>query len=91
MVYLIHFEKPLAHSRHYIGWTSNLEKRLAHHKNGTGARILLALNLAGIAWKVVRTWPEADGHFERQLHNYKNSPRLCPICNPSTYLTKKKG
>jgi predicted GIY-YIG superfamily endonuclease len=85
MVYLIHLEKPLAHARHYIGFTPGsgkraLNKRITKHKNGTGSKFLNAVNQAGISYKVVRTWDEGDRAFERQLKNRKKSSCLCPEC-----------
>jgi len=86
VVYLIHFEKPLAHSSHYIGWASNLEGRLWHHHNGTGARILAAANENGIKWHVVEVWPNEDRYFERQLKNRKGASRFCPVCREEVTL-----
>jgi predicted GIY-YIG superfamily endonuclease len=85
MVYLIHLEKPLAHARHYIGFTPGsgkrvLNKRMTKHKNGTGSKFLAAVNRAGIDWHVARTWEEGDRTFERQLKNRKKSSCLCPEC-----------
>ena len=35
-VYLLHFERPYkGKMRHYLGWTSDLERRLANHRQGT--------------------------------------------------------
>lgn len=79
-VYLIHFERPYKHARHYLGYAKHLEARLEHHRNGTGARFLQVVNEAGIEWEVVRTW-EGDHSLERRLKARKNAPReLCPIC-----------
>jgi hypothetical protein len=36
----------------------------------------------GIGFDVVRIWEDGDKNFERKLKNRKNSPKLCPICNP---------
>jgi hypothetical protein len=47
-----------------------------------GAKLLRAVNRAGISWEVVRTWSVNSQELERHLKNLKNSPRLCPICNP---------
>lgn len=80
MVYLIHFDTPFYHCRHYLGYASKLDRRLAHHKRGTGSRLLRAVNEAGIGWQVVRTW-EGDGNLEQELKKRKNSRKLCPICN----------
>lgn len=81
MVYLIHFSRPYKHARHYIGYTDNLEQRdHAHHCTCDGARLLQVVRNAGIDFEVVRTWPDGDCIFERQLKNRKNASKLCPVC-----------
>ena len=42
-VYLLHFDRPYAHARHYTGWTTDLTTRLADHAAGHGARLLAVL------------------------------------------------
>ena len=81
-VYLIHFDQKLKHAGHYIGFANQVDKRLAHHKNGTGARILKVCNDLGITYGIVKVWEGKDRLFERKLKNSKNAPRLCPVCNP---------
>lgn len=78
-VYLIHFARPYKHARHYLGSALNLEARLAHHRTGTGARLLAVVNEADIAWCVVRTWP-GDKTVERKLKDRHNAKKLCPVC-----------
>lgn len=78
--YLIHFDTPLAHARHYLGWTTNLPMRLEAHAKGNGSRIMEVINERGIGWQLARVWPGGRA-LERQLKRQKNSPRLCPICN----------
>ncbi len=79
-VYLIHLQRPYRHARHYLGWTMDVERRLAEHRGGGGSPLLRAAAAAGISFEVARTWP-GDRHLERRLHRYKNTPaRLCPIC-----------
>lgn len=56
-VYLLHFDRPYRHARHYVGWTSNLDGRLAEHTAGHGARLLAVVHAAGIGWHLARTWP----------------------------------
>lgn len=57
MVYLIHFEKKLHHTQHYIGFVEgDLGQRIALHKMSRGAKLLAAINELGIEWHVVRTW-----------------------------------
>lgn len=79
MVYLLHFDKPLRHARHYLGYAEDVEKRLKRHRSGAGSRLLAALKRAGIEFTLVRTW-EGDRKFERSLKQRKNSPDLCPVC-----------
>lgn len=82
VVYLIHFDSPLCHARHYLGWSERLEDRIAEHRAGRGSRLMSAVNQAGIAWSVSRTWTGTRA-LERNLHRRKASPRLCPICRGS--------
>lgn len=82
-VYLIHFDKPLAHARHYIGYVTtmgNLEKRMEYHRTGNGSRLMWAVTLAGIEWRVVRVWENGTQGDERRLKRGKNGPKLCPVC-----------
>jgi predicted GIY-YIG superfamily endonuclease len=79
-VYLLHFERPYKHARHYLGFATDLERRLELHRRGQGARLMEVIAAAGIGFTVARTW-EGDRHFERRLKRRHNSPaRLCPIC-----------
>lgn len=86
MVYLIHFESPLAHARHYIGFAIGTSgaRRWARHRAGCGARLIRAVQAAGIGWKVVRTWPDGDRVFERSLKKRKGAAGLCPVCRGET-------
>ena len=85
MVYLLHFERPYHHARHYIGFARSadtLPKRIKHHRQGSGARLMEVIAAAGIGFEHVRTWPDGDRTFERRLKDQKHGPRLCPVCNP---------
>jgi len=79
VVYLLHFNRPLAHARHYMGWTTNLQERLHAHETGHGSRLMEVVAEWGITWRLVRVW---EGHrdLERSLKAQHNSPRLCPVC-----------
>ncbi len=80
-VYLLHFDKPLKHAKHYIGYAENdVEQRLEKHKSGQGARLLQVITEKGIGFKLAKTWNNASRSFERALKNKKNAPRFCPIC-----------
>jgi hypothetical protein len=85
VVYLIHLDQklgsdhPKGRARHYLGTTINLDRRLAQHRDGTGARILAAATARGIGFDVVRTWPGGRDE-ERRMKKLHNAPRLCPRC-----------
>ena len=81
VVYLLHFERSYHHARHYLGYTDDLDGRLAAHRAGRGSPPLVAAAVReGIDFVLAATWP-GDRHHERRLHHYHNSPRqLCPIC-----------
>jgi predicted GIY-YIG superfamily endonuclease len=79
-VYLIHFDRPYHHARHYIGYTDDMDARLARHHAGNGSKLLAAVRKAGIEYEMVRTWEGVGRDFERELKNQKNAPRLCPVC-----------
>jgi len=80
-VYLIHFEQPYWHAQHYLGTAADLAARIAEHQAGTGAKLLAAVNRAGIQWSVVRTWPGSYAQ-EKALKRRHNGRDLCPVCNP---------
>lgn len=82
-VYLFHFERPYHHAQHYLGCSFDLEDRLKSHYGGYGSKLLRAVLLAGISFRVVRVWPYGDFALEKSLKSLKNNPKLCPICNPS--------
>ena len=63
-VYLLHFERPYKHARHYLGFAEDLERRLELHRAGRGARLVEVVVAAGIGFQLVRTW-EGDRTLER--------------------------
>ena len=80
-VYLIHFDTPLGHAKHYIGTAKNTDSRFFAHRQGKGARILQVCNELRIGYQMVRFWI-GGRKLERKLKKGKNSPLLCPVCNP---------
>ena len=88
VVYLLHFDVPYKHAKHYLGCTTNLQARLEAHQQGEGAKLMRAVRMAGIRFQLARTW-EGGRELERQLKRRKSSPRLCPICQ--SFLSVKKG
>ena len=80
MIYLLHFDQPYRHARHYLGYADDLDARLKRHRAGNGARLIEVINAAGITWRCVRTW-RGGRKLERQLKRRKEGPALCPICS----------
>jgi predicted GIY-YIG superfamily endonuclease len=78
-VYLLHFDRPYKHARHYIGWTDDLDARLAAHQTGQGARLLAVVHAAGIGWTLARTW-DGGRIRERQIKRQGGASRCCPLC-----------
>lgn len=81
--YLLHFEQPISpkHTcQHYIGWCTDLHRRMAEHRAGTAARLTEVAKERGIGFTVARVW-KGDRQLERRLKNQKSGPRLCPICS----------
>ncbi len=78
-VYLLHFDTPYRHARHYLGWTENLDQRLARHRAGDGARLMAVITDAQITWRLARTW-DGTRRAERRLKNRGGHARICPIC-----------
>jgi predicted GIY-YIG superfamily endonuclease len=82
-IYLLHFSAPFGHAKHYTGWARNLDARLAHHANGTGARLTQVVAAAGIGWTLARTW-DGTRSRERQLKRQGGASRRCPVCRAET-------
>lgn len=79
VVYLLHFDRPLHHARHYIGFCqtrAGLETRFSYHRSGRGSKLLKAV---GGGWQLARLW-KGTRDDERALKNRKEAPELCPIC-----------
>ena len=82
-VYLLHFDRPLHHARHYLGFTTDLADRMVRHASGNGAKLVAAVRAAGIGWTLARTWVDVPRELERRLKARKRIRRRCPICSPN--------
>ncbi len=90
VVYLIHFDRPYCHARHYLGTTNDLEHRLEQHRRGVrygGARLMEVIIQAGITWRLACTW-EGGRELECQLKAWHSGCRLCPICKAECELER---
>ena len=92
MVYLLHFDQPYKHARHYVGWATNVKRRLAEHQAGRGARLLAVVHAAGIGWQLARMWPGSRAR-ERQIKRQGGHARHCPLCGvrPRTLPRNRDG
>lgn len=88
-VYLLHFERPFGHARHYMGWAMHLDSRLRHHEQGSGANLLRHVRNAGIGWTLARTW-QGDRFLERRLKVQGGHSRKCPMCKGLTQDTSSR-
>ncbi len=89
MIYILHFNSPYRHARHYAGYANDpetLRKRLWLHSNGKShARLMEVIHDAGIRYTLAVVI-EGDRTLERRIKN-RGVSRVCPLCNPGFDLT----
>ena len=81
VIYMLHFDQPYRHARHYVGWTEDLLDRLERHATGHGARLVAVIWDAGIGFTAVRIC-EGTRTTERAIKNAGGAVRYCPACTP---------
>ena len=81
IIYMLHFDRPYRHARHYTGWTADLLDRLDAHATGHGARLVEVIWQAGIGFTLIRLC-EGTRATERAIKNAGGAPRYCPACTP---------
>lgn len=79
-VYLLHFDGPYKHAKHYVGYSKDIDARIEMHRQGQAARLTQVIKEHGIGFVVAKTWGRATRRFERQLKNRGGASRYCPIC-----------
>lgn len=85
-VYLVHFARRYNGAQHYLGFSTDIPKRVKAHRAGRGSPLLKAVTEHGISWRVVRTWQRNDGYFEQNLKHCFALKDLCPVCSgPHAY------
>lgn len=78
--YLLHFDGPYLHAKHYLGWSENgWEDRVALHLAGKGSPLVRAAVADGANIQLVRLFPSVTRHFERRLKEHGKA-HLCPSC-----------
>lgn len=80
-VYVLHFDPPYKHARHYIGFCEKeVNTRLATHCNGNGNPLVKAAVAAGSKITVAHVFKGADRTFERKLKNRRDVCKWCRLC-----------
>jgi len=82
MVYLLHFDRPFRHMRHYVGAAADLlalELLIANPGMHTRSSMLIAAKKAGVRFTIGRIW---RGGAERAdlVRSHQNHTRHCDIC-----------
>jgi hypothetical protein len=86
-LYLLHFDRPYQHARHYLGFAKDvptMHQRIDWHYNASAAdgkkhRLMQAVRGAGISFTLARVWPDGTRDDERRKKQRGHS-RHCPIC-----------
>jgi hypothetical protein len=86
-VYLLHFDRPYRHARHYMGYAWNLESmhaRIDRHYAATPGdghhhRLIQVIRAAGISFTLARVWETATPEDERRM-KCRGHARRCPLC-----------
>jgi transposase-like protein len=82
--YLLHFDQPVGRKaqRHYVGFTTDIPRRLLQHRRGERvacrpARLAARL---GIAVRLAKTWFPGSLELEQKLKAAGDLEHLCRIC-----------
>jgi predicted GIY-YIG superfamily endonuclease len=78
-VYLLHFEPAYRHARHYVGWASDVDARVALHRRGHGSPLIAAAVAAGVEITLAATF-DGSRHLERRLKRWHKTGQFCPVC-----------
>lgn len=84
-IYVIHFDRPLGHARHYVGSTGALRQRLCRHAHGHGSRLTRELHKRGIGFRLgglFRAKPEWMRRIERLCKAHHQAAHFCGFCRP---------
>lgn len=84
-LYVLHFDQPRHHARHYLGSSAHLMQRLAQHANGQGSKLTKALWLDCQGWQLAALFipkdpTESIRDLERRAKTRKNTAAYCPFC-----------
>ena len=84
-IYLLHFSgRTKRGQQHYLGWTSNIERRITQLRLGSGAGVTRNAVAEGLKLTVARTW-KGTPDLETRLKEWSRQGRkgfsgICPFC-----------
>lgn len=67
--------------KHYVGFSKKVEKRLFHHRKGSGANFLCQALLRGLTFHLTVRF-SGTKRDERRLKETGHIKNYCPRCNP---------
>lgn len=80
-LYLLHFEQPYKHARHYLGIARNgIERRIEEHRAGKGANITAVVKRNGIGFVLAKSWLNVPFKSEKKIKG-RGLKVYCPICS----------
>jgi hypothetical protein len=83
-LYLLHFDRPYRHARHYLGYAkrapADYARRVAAGAEYPPHELVLAALGDGVTMRVADVWPGLDRNDRRELRAGHDRRRLCPIC-----------
>ena len=84
VIYLLHFDQPYRHAKHYTGWTEDLLDRLDRHAAGAAPAWSRSSGKPGSAspWSASA---KAPARTERAIKNAGGAARYCPACTPQPW------
>lgn len=80
-LYLLHFNQPYKHAKHYLGIAKNgIDRRLIEHRKGKGANLTKVIKMAGIEFTLARIWLNVPRKSENKLKG-RGLTIYCPLCS----------
>jgi predicted GIY-YIG superfamily endonuclease len=84
-IYLLHFSgRTKQGHQHYLGWSQDVERRIARHRAGAGAHETRKAVAEGLKLTVAQTW-KGTPSLETRLKEWSRQGRkgfsgICPFC-----------
>jgi predicted GIY-YIG superfamily endonuclease len=79
-VYVLHFDPPYKHAKHYIGYAENVKERFECHLKGNGNPLVRAAVEAGCKISLAHVFEGADRTFERRIKSRRDVCKWCKLC-----------